>query len=132
MRRLPRFFATLVFAAGCVSTDHSAETDKSAEKTIRVTKDSREIKDCKFLGRVQEEDHLGGSQLSQSVAESRATVYMRNKASSMGANTLLLFRSSTNLGGSGELGEAYACPAEPGASPAPARPAAESDPTAKK
>src|SRR5262245_62066034 len=110
MRRLPRFFATLILAAGCATSDKGVE---NTEKTVRVTKSAREVKDCKFLGKVQEEDHLSGSQLSQAVVESRATVYMRNKASSMGANTLLLIPSAMNIDGSNPLGEAYACPAEP-------------------
>src|SRR5262245_26274385 len=113
MRRLPRLIATLVLATGCATVDNGAE--KATEKTVRVTKNAREVKDCKFLGKLQEEDHLSGSQLSQAVAESRATVYMRNKANAMGANTLLLIPSATNIGGSSQLGEAYACPAEPAA-----------------
>jgi hypothetical protein len=38
---------------------------------------------------------------------------MRNKTNAVGRNVILMVRSTTNTGGSSQLGEAYACPVAP-------------------
>jgi hypothetical protein len=124
MRRLPRLIATLALATGCATADKDTVD-------VNVTGDALAVKDCKFLGNIQDDDHSYFGHTNQVVAESRATPYMRNKANALGANTILLLRTVTNIGGAVQLGEAYACPARPATPPAPADLTAESPPKAK-
>ncbi len=124
MRRLPRLIATLALATGCVTADKDTVE-------VRLTREAVAVKNCKFLGNVQDDDHSYAGHSNQVVGESRTTAYMRNKANALGANTILLLRPVTNIGGATQLGEAYACPAEPVAPPAPADLTAESPPKTK-
>ncbi len=80
---------------------------------IRITSNPEAVRGCKFLGNVEGDDHVNGGQFGQAAAENNATVYMRNKANALGGNVILMVRSSTNTGGSNQLGEAYACPDAP-------------------
>ena len=106
MRRLGRL--SLLLTIGCVSAQGNAAK-------IRITSNQFAVKDCKFLGQVEGDDHWNGGSLGQGIAENNATVYMRNQANALGADTVLMVRSSTNTSGSNQLGEAYRCgPPAPG------------------
>jgi len=128
MRRLPRLFATLALVTGCATT---AQNDAA---NIRVTRNDLEVKDCKFLGHVQGDDQLNGGPVGRATAENdravNTTVYMRNKASAMGANTILLVSSAVSSSRGDQYGEAYSCVATPTAASASAD-AEPQSPTAK-
>jgi len=93
-------------------------TATGAAARVRITSNPEAVHGCKFLGQVNGSDHLNGGQFGQAAAEESATNEMKNQTNAMGGNIILLTRSTTNTGGSSQLGEAYACPTTP-AQPTP-------------
>jgi hypothetical protein len=93
---------------GCVTT-----TATGAPAKVRITSNPEAVHGCKFLGNVRGDDHLNGGQFGQAAAEESATKEMRNKTNAVGRNVILMVRSTTNTGGSSQLGEAYAGPVAP-------------------
>ena len=116
MKRSAWAAAVVLALSGCVTTTATGDAAK-----VRITSNSEAVHGCKFLGNVRGDDHLNGGQFGQAAAEESATNEMRNRTHAMGGNVILLVRSTTNTGGSSQLGEAYACPAEPSPVPAQAK-----------
>ena len=116
MRRLLRGPAILILAVGCATAEGNAAK-------VRITSNQFAVKDCRFIGNVEGDEHGWGGTMGQGIAENNATVYMRNRANAMGADTILMVRSATNTSGSNQLGEAYDCSSKPSppaaASPGP-------------
>ena len=96
----------MVLVTGCASLTPAGEN-------VRITSNPDVVRGCKYIGRVEGNDHLNGGSMGQGAAEKNATIRLQNSAAEMGANTVFLARSSTGFSGSNQLGEAYSCSADP-------------------
>lgn len=87
--------------ASCVSVTPEA-------RKVRVTSDPAVVHGCSYLGAVQGRSSWGGV-AGQSTGEKNSMAKLQNKATEMGADTVLLVTSHTGMGGSQQRGEAYRC-----------------------
>ncbi len=92
----------LTFISGCATT----LSNKAA--LVRVTNQSEEVKDCKYLGQITSSSSWGGFAATGIGFES-AMNELKNKAAEMGANVLLTQVISNTMGGTRMIGDAYYC-----------------------
>ena len=92
----------LVWVLGCVSITPEGEK-------VRVTANPEAVHGCTLLGEVKGAEHLWGGVFGQGIAEDHAMKELKNRAASMGADTVLIVTSHTNTSGSVQRGEAYRC-----------------------
>lgn len=91
-----------ILVSGCATT----LTNKGAY--VRVTNQSEEVQNCKYLGQVSASSSWGGFAATGIGFES-AMNELKNKAAEMGANVLLTQVISNTMGGTRMIGDAYYC-----------------------
>lgn len=91
-----------IFVSGCAT----ALTSKGS--LVRITNQSEEVKNCKYLGQVTSSSSWGGFAATGIGFES-AMNELKNKAVEMGANVLLTLVISNTMGGTRMIGDAYYC-----------------------
>jgi len=96
----------IVFASIFVFSCATTLTNKGA--FVRVTNQSEEVKNCKYLGQVTSSSSWGGFAATGIGFES-AMNELKNKAAEMGANVLLTQVISNTMGGTRMIGDAYYC-----------------------
>ena len=96
----------LIFAAIFVSGCATTLSNRAA--LVRVTNQSDEVKNCKYLGQVTSSSGWGGFAATGIGFES-AMNELKNKAAEMGANVLLTQVISNTMGGTNMIGDAYYC-----------------------
>lgn len=74
----------------------------------RVTSNPAVVEGCDYLGEVKGDSAWGGY-ATQSTGEKEAWKELKNEAGAMGADTVLLTKSTTGFSGSVTRGEAYRC-----------------------
>lgn len=104
MRSLPALAVASVALLSCVTTKVNP-----AGQTVRMTSNPEIVRGCSYLGEVVGKDRLNGGMLGQGAAEENATRRIKNKAATMGADTVFISTSHTGFSGSTIRGEAYRC-----------------------
>ena len=97
---------SLIFASTFVSGCATTLSNKGA--FVRVTNQSEEVQNCKYLGQVSASSSWGGFAATGIGFES-AMNELKNKAAEMGANVLLTQVISNTMGGTRMIGDAYYC-----------------------
>ncbi len=91
-----------IFLSGCATT----LSNKGA--LVRVTNQSEEVKNCKYLGQLTSSSSWGGF-AATGVGFESAMNELKNKAAEMGGNVLLTQVISNTMGGTRMIGDAYYC-----------------------
>ena len=94
-------FATIL-TSGCVTT----LSNKGS--LVRVTNQSNDVKNCKFLGQITSSSSWGGF-AATGLGFQSAMNELKNKAAANGANILLTQVVSNTMGGTTMIGDAYYC-----------------------
>lgn len=76
---------------------------------VRMTTNNSVVNQCRYIGMVEGVERGYGGALGQGLAEDNARILLRNEAVLLGADTIFISTSSTNVGGSLIAGEAYRC-----------------------
>jgi hypothetical protein len=81
------------------------------EQAVRVIRDQAQVSQCKFVQEVESSDRLSGGLVNREKAEETAYMILKQKASKLGANTVLLSTASSGYSGAAMKGKAYTCSA---------------------
>lgn len=103
-----RNVSTLTCIAMITAACHNVKLTPEAE-SVRVIRETAQVTRCRFIDDVESSDRLSGGLINRELAEENAYKILKQKASRLGANTVLISDSKSGYQGAALKGKAYVC-----------------------
>ena len=103
-----RHTLTITIAALALAACHNVKLTPEAE-AVRVLREPSQVSRCRFVDDVVSSDRLSGGLINREKAEENAYKILKQKTAKLGANTVLISKSTSGYQGAGMKGKAYSC-----------------------